>query len=502
MAKFTKKDKDSTRKDSGKRNVRSFDKKKPTERRSSSGSTKPAGAGKAPSRDWDKSYKKKPSVIKYGNKSSDTSSARSFDKKEDRGKSGFREKKETTWPFKTGRPAKDSQAPKFEKKSGYARKKEDGRVDAKPEFRTRKEASEPAADRSKASFKEYRSRGDKDKKTSDPSGRKRTFKPDDRPFKPRGDSAKSATASSFKKVKEELKPEKESPRKSFEGEEEFERVVKRPRKTSDSDADKKKTFKTKTSTFKKPSAQSISRPDDGDADGKIRLNRYISNAGVCSRRDADKMIEDGMIKVNGQVVSELGYKVNPGDVVKYGNRVLNREKAVYILLNKPKDFITTMDDPEERKTVMQLVKNACKERVYPVGRLDRNTTGLLLLTNDGELAATLTHPSHEVKKIYQVDLNKPLEDADLEKIVTGNIELEDGPVQVDDIEIVSPDKQSVGLEIHEGRNRIVRRIFEHLGYEVVHLDRVMYAGLTKKDLPRGNWRFLTEKELIRLKHFL
>jgi 23S rRNA pseudouridine2605 synthase len=238
-----------------------------------------------------------------------------------------------------------------------------------------------------------------------------------------------------------------------------------------------------------------------DPDGLIRLNKYISNAGLCSRRDADKMIEEGLIKVNGQVITELGYKIKPTDMVQHSDNTLKKERPVYVLLNKPKDFITTTEDPGERKTVMDLVANACKERIYPVGRLDRNTSGLLLLTNDGELAAKLTHPRNEIKKLYQADLDKPLEKEDFEKILNG-LELEDGIVKVDDLAIVSPDRRSIGIEIHEGRNRIVRRLFEHLGYDVVKLDRVVYAGLTKKDLPRGNWRHLSEKEVVQLKFFI
>ncbi len=232
----------------------------------------------------------------------------------------------------------------------------------------------------------------------------------------------------------------------------------------------------------------------------IRLNKFIANAGICSRREADELILSGAIRVNGKVVTEMGFKVKPDDVIKYEDKLLKREHLVYLLLNKPKDFITTMDDPQERKTVMQLVKNACKERIYPVGRLDRNTTGLLLLTNDGELAKKLSHPSHQVKKVYQVDLNKPLTDDDFEKILQG-VELEDGKATVDELAILSSDGITIGLSIHIGKNRIVRRIFEHLGYDVVKLDRVMYAGLTKKDLPRGKWRFLTEKEVLGLKYF-
>jgi 23S rRNA pseudouridine2605 synthase len=233
----------------------------------------------------------------------------------------------------------------------------------------------------------------------------------------------------------------------------------------------------------------------------VRLNRYIANAGICSRRDADKLIEAGEIKVNNKVITEMGYQVAPTDIVKYGNRKLNREKPVYVLLNKPKDFLTTTEDPNDRKTVMELVKNAGDARIYPVGRLDRNTTGLILLSNDGELADRLTHPSHEIEKIYQAELDKPLTDEDFEKIKAG-LTLEDGDIKVDDLAKVTPDGYVIGVKIHSGKNRIVRRIFEHLGYEVTKLDRTTFAGLTKKDLPRGHWRYLTERELVKLKYFL
>ncbi len=246
----------------------------------------------------------------------------------------------------------------------------------------------------------------------------------------------------------------------------------------------------------KPNAVKVSAPDSFD----IRLNKYISNSGICSRREADQLIIEGTVKVNGVVVTELGYKVKPGDSVKYNNKVLNPEKAVYVLLNKPKDFITTMEDENDRKTVMQLVANATKERIYPVGRLDRNTTGLLLFTNDGELAQKLTHPSNKVKKIYEVELDKPIIAEDFDKIADGKIHLFDGPVKVDEIAIISPSKKVIGIEIHEGRNRIVRRIFESLGYDVLKLDRVMYAGLTKKNIPRGSWRYLTATEVNKIKY--
>lgn len=233
---------------------------------------------------------------------------------------------------------------------------------------------------------------------------------------------------------------------------------------------------------------------------QVRLNRFIAQSGLCSRREADDLISTGQITVNGKVMDQMGYLVKPGDVVKYGRRLLNKEKLVYVLLNKPKDFLTTTEDPEERKTVMALVENACKERIYPVGRLDRNTTGLLLLTNDGELSERLMHPSHNIRKIYQVDLDKPLSAND-EAAVRAGVDLEDGKAPVDELEVLSKERDIVGLSIHIGRNRIVRRIFESLGYKVIRLDRVMYAGLTKKDLPRGTWRYLTEKEVINLKFF-
>lgn len=233
--------------------------------------------------------------------------------------------------------------------------------------------------------------------------------------------------------------------------------------------------------------------------GEVRLNRYIANAGVCSRREADQLILQGLIEVNGKVVTELGTKVKPGDVVKYDGKTLRKEPYVYILLNKPKDYITTTDDPQDRKTVMSLVANATTERIYPVGRLDRNTTGLLLLTNDGELTEKLAHPSNKVAKVYQVDLDKPITAEDLEKIKKG-VHLEDGVAHVDEVQVLSLKKDIVGISLHIGKNRIVRRIFEHLGYTVVRLDRVMYAGLTKKNLPRGHWRYLTEKEVINLKY--
>jgi 23S rRNA pseudouridine2605 synthase len=243
-----------------------------------------------------------------------------------------------------------------------------------------------------------------------------------------------------------------------------------------------------------------SRPAPGSNDGLIRLNKYIANSGICSRREADELILAGVVMVNGKVVTELGTKVSPTDKVQYDNHTIRNEKHVYVLLNKPKGYITTTDDPFDRKTVMTLVADACKERIYPVGRLDRNTTGLLLLTNDGDIAKKLTHPRHRVKKVYHVEVDKAVTKSDMIKMATEGVELEDGVAIVDEVAYAEGgSKKEVGVELHSGKNRIVRRIFEALGYEVVKLDRLSFAGLTKKDLPRGKWRLLTEQEVNYLK---
>ena len=232
---------------------------------------------------------------------------------------------------------------------------------------------------------------------------------------------------------------------------------------------------------------------------KIRLNKYLARAGVCSRREADTFIAAGTVSVNGKVITEMGFKVHPGDEVRFSGELLRPEKKAYVLLNKPKNFITTTRDERGRRTVMELVAKASKSRLVPVGRLDRNTTGLLLFTNDGDLAKKLTHPKHGVSKLYHVVLNKPLNFKDLEQIRNG-LHLEDGRIQVDEVSYIDQaGKTEVGLKLHSGKNRIVRRIFEHLGYTVVKLDRVVFAGLTKKDLPRGHWRHLSPQEVINLK---
>ena len=236
-----------------------------------------------------------------------------------------------------------------------------------------------------------------------------------------------------------------------------------------------------------------------DPNEEIRLNKFMANAGIRSRREADELIQKGLVKVNGVAVSELGTKIKHDDVVEYEDKVVTLENKCYILLNKPKDCVTTSDDPDGRLTVMDLVKNACKERIYPVGRLDRNTTGVLLLTNDGDLASKLTHPKFVKKKIYQVWTDKNISEDDMQRLADG-IELEDGPIHADAISYVNDrDKNQAGIEIHSGRNRIVRRMFESLGYRVTKLDRVYFAGLTKKNLPRGRWRYLTQEEVNFLK---
>ncbi len=269
---------------------------------------------------------------------------------------------------------------------------------------------------------------------------------------------------------------------------------------NDKRADRKEFFANKDHNKIESSEYKSKRRSYGDERPEkregVRLNKFIATAGICSRREADELIATGAVKINGKVVTELGIKVLPDDSVQYGGETLRKERPVYVLLNKPKGFITTTDDPQSRKTVMELVRNSCKESIYPVGRLDRNTTGLLLLTNDGDLTKKLTHPSHGIRKIYHIELDKPLTQEDFQKIQDG-IELEDGVIKVDEIAYIDggKTKRELGIEIHSGRNRIVRRIFEQLEYTVTKLDRVYFAGLTKKDLPRGRWRFLTIQEV-------
>jgi 23S rRNA pseudouridine2605 synthase len=406
-----------------------------------------------------------------------------------------------------------------------------GDRDDKPAFK-KSFGDKPYGDRKRSGDSDDRPRksyGDRDDKPAfkksfgdKPYGdRKRSGDSDDRPRKSFGDKPfRSRDASRSDKPFGDRKREggddrpafrkssfgspSDRPRKSF-----SERGSKPSWKRGDRDeqAPKKRGSDGEWQTFENASASDYlnksgkkHRGQEDDADGKIRLNKFIANTGLCSRREADEMIEAGAFKVNGVIVTQLGTKVGPEDKVHYGDQLLRREKMVYVLLNKPKDYITTTDDPQERKTVLDLVAGAGDERIYPVGRLDRNTTGVLLLTNDGDLAERLMHPKYNVEKIYQVSLDMNLRKEDFDKILEG-VELEDGFIKADDMSFVGDgeDHKEVGIVLHSGRNRIVRRLFEHLGYTVKHLDRVGYAGLTKKNVPRGKWRLLQDREVGFLK---
>ena len=424
--------------------------------------------------------------VNAGEKKQTTTQKPAFKKREN-GVGGFGERKRTTdtKPFEEKKPFGDRK-PYGDKKPFGDRKPHGDKkpFDAKKPFGEKK----PFSDRKP--FEDKKSFGEKPKSYTDE-------KPA-HPFKKK-DASGRATSNDRKNAYSADKPrfqrnEPASPKAKFEPKENQATTGRKDAPTYDLE-------RMKSKLPEKVQKKVLKEEKMLPKDDSVRLNRYISNAGVASRRDADQLIASGEITVNGKSITEMGYQVKPNDVVKYGKKILNREKLVYLLLNKPKDFITTTEDPDERRTVMDLVKNACPERIYPVGRLDRNTTGLLLLTNDGELAEKLSHPSHEIKKIYQVELDKPISVEDFETIANG-FDLEDGFVKPDEIALVTPDAEVVGIKIHSGKNRIVRRIFEHLGYEVLKLDRTTYAGLDKKDLPRGKWRFLTEKEVIRLKYML
>jgi pseudouridine synthase family len=328
-------------------------------------------------------------------------------------------------------------------------------------------------------------------KRSDRNDAPRSFDRSDRPFEKRDNFKRSDRNDSPRSF--------DRSERSFEKRDNFKRSDRKFDGERGRKFDENKNFGDKQ-YIKRPKKKAEDATED---DGLVRLNRYIANAGICSRRKADELITAGVIWVNGEPVTELGTKVDPAtDEIRYNNERLKREKMVYVLLNKPKDYITTTDDPQERHTVMELVSKATKERIYPVGRLDRNTTGLLLMTNDGSLAEKLSHPRNSISKIYNIELDKNLTQGDFNKIQFG-IELEDGVIKPDDLSYVQGgSKREVGIQIHSGKNRIVRRIFESLGYEVVKLDRVVYANLTKKDLPRGRWRYLEEREVVQLKHLI
>ena len=388
--------------------------------------------------------------------------------------------------------------------------KRNSRDDNSKNSRSTSENFKPRGDRSKddrsSNFKDSKrprssSFGNKDNTDRPYSSDKKSFG-GDRPFK-KFDGESSDRKRSFdkpfhKEGRSFQKSEGEQTDFKRPAREKSDRQYKSSYKKFNSEEDRKE-----GSTERRSSERPQRSKSSSQNDGLIRLNRYIANSGVCSRRKADELIAAGVVSVNGEAVTELGAKVDPAkDDIKYNGERLKREKMVYVLLNKPKDYITTTDDPQERHTVMELVSKATKERIYPVGRLDRNTTGLLLMTNDGNLAEKLSHPRNNISKIYNVELNKSLTQGDFNKIVFG-LELEDGFVKPDDLSyVIGGSKKEVGVQIHSGKNRIVRRIFESLGYEVVKLDRVVYANLTKKDLPRGRWRYIEERELVQLKHLI
>jgi 23S rRNA pseudouridine2605 synthase len=390
----------------------------------------------------------------------------------------------------------DSDKPKFEKRSfggnsdkpQYEKKRSFGGDSDKPKFEKRSFGG----DSDKPRFEKRSFGGDSDK----PRFEKRSFG---------GDSDKPKFEKrSFGGDSDKPKFEK----RSFGGDSDKPRFEKR---SFGGDSDKPQEEKKRRFGFSKqerPSFEPLIEEKKKNTHTKkaigdthtIRLNRFIANAGICSRREADELIASGQVVVNGVVVTEMGYQVQTTDDIRYQGEKLNREALVYVLLNKPKDHITTTDDPEGRKTVMNLVRQVGDERIYPVGRLDRNTTGLLLLTNDGKLADKLSHPSSNIHKVYEVLLEKPIEESDLQKLLEG-VELEDGFSRADKVSAVTPDGLVVSITIHSGKNRVVRRMFAHLGYEVMKLDRTHYAGLTKKGLGRGSWRLLTQQEVLRLKHF-
>lgn len=445
-------------------------------------------------------FKKKPSFGKdkeeggYEKKSSRPYSDKSA------GKGEFREKRAYSSNKSEGG---------YEKKS-YPRKEGDAFREKRPYVKKAEGESEEKSYKAKRSFtknKDYRNSDTFKKSSSRPFGDKKEFgsksferkKPFDKNDK-FADREKSDKPTRFSEKPDRFKKDNDFKekksfgsgkplRKKFDSEDSD---IKRVKHDDFEEGTKfaggyKKEF-SKSSPEKKPKGKAEK------ADGLTRLNKYLAYAGIASRREADTLIKSGVVKVNGVPITEMGFQVKPGDTVTYGDSAVKSERKVYLLLNKPKDYITTMDDPQERNTVMELVDNACKERIYPVGRLDRNTTGLLLFTNDGDLTKKLTHPKHNVKKVYHVSLNKGLKPEDFKSMIEG-VELEDGIIKADDLAFVGEGKKEVGIEIHSGRNRVVRRLFEHLGYEVLKLDRVIFAGLTKKDLPRGKHRFLTAKEI-------
>lgn len=454
------------------------------------------------------------------------SSTTSFGKRSNAEKSFRTRKDKPEDRFNSGRPRK-----KFDRSEDSERPSRVGRLSGKPAFR-RSDSDSSEGSFKRRSFQSDKPGGSRRGGFSKPSGgfaRKKSEGGDERPFKKRSFRSDNPR---FDKRKSDHSDDKRPFKKrgGFDATEGNEKAAFKKRdsgrfdsrsggparftrkpygRKQDNEGDKDSSSNYGLPYKRKPynKLRDVTSPKRGpkvdipksDSD-LIRLNKFIANSGVGSRREADELIKMGLITVNGEVVTEMGHKVKVTDDVRYEGKKLKAEDPVYVLLNKPKGFITTTDDPQERKTVMNLVASASKARIYPVGRLDRNTTGLLLLTNDGDLADKLTHPSYNVKKIYKVELDKPITKNDFQKIKDG-IYLEEGRAMVDDLAIIEGDNKTIGIELHIGWNRIVRRIFESLGYVVEKLDRVVYAGLDKKDLGRGEWRFLKPEEVIKLKHF-
>jgi 23S rRNA pseudouridine2605 synthase len=417
------------------------------------------------------------------------------------------------------RPGKPGRSDKTEKPVRSARPRRDGEAERSP---VRKRTSKPDADAEpKRTFRPGKSTSTERHDKPERAGKPEKYERSERPARPLRPEKTERTGRPEKYEKTErparpLRPEKTERTGRPERTERTERSG-RPERSERSDRPERpgkfvkpgrtgrpeRTYKLDRSSLPdrevKPK-KVVRKGEKNDNPDLLRLNKYIANSGICSRREADRMIEAGAVSVNGEIVTQLGIKVGPGDKVQYGDQTINREKPRYVLLNKPKGYITTVDDPEKRKTVMALVAGACKERIYPVGRLDRNTTGLLLFTNDGNIAKKLTHPRYGIKKIYHVEIEKNLTRVDFLKITEG-FKLEEEFIKVDSIEYIGDgkDKKQIGIELHSGQNRIVRRIFEHFDYKVLKLDRVYYAGLTKKNLPRGTWRLLDEQEINLLK---
>ncbi len=449
------------------------------------------GEKKAHGRPFERSYTKNKSDKPFGNKDFKRGdSDKKFPRKKFDGE-GIDKEKSFDKPFKKPYTERGEKSFGNDSDKKYPRKSFD-KEDKEKTFD--KPYKKPFAERGEKSF-----RGDSDKRFPRKSfdgekrgGEKSFDKPYKKPFATKDDSGfdKKPRRTFGADEKREYKKSFDSTEKKEYKKKEFSDEKKRVN-YDEFESGKTFTQHKKNSAYEKTSFKKTAKES---SDGLIRLNKYLSNSGIASRRDADVLIASGSVKVNGVPVTEMGYKIKPSDVVTYGDSKVRNERKVYLLLNKPKDYITTMDDPQERKTVMSLIATACKERIYPVGRLDRNTTGLLLFTNDGNLATKLTHPKNNIKKVYHVSLNKGLKTEDFNAIKEG-IELEDGLIKADDLAYVGEGKKEIGIEVHSGRNRIVRRIFEHLGYDVLKLDRVTFAGLTKKDLPRGKHRFLTGKEI-------